>query len=389
MKYKSEGKTLILYTPKRIESSNAMALDAEVQKKLADMQPQELIVNAAGLEYISSAGLRIILKLRKAFPDLLIVNVSPDVYNIFDVTGFTDMITIKKALRELDVSGCEIIDEGAQGAIYRIDPETIVKVSKHSRDIRDVDRERDLARKAFVMGIPTAISYDVVKVGDSFGAVFELLNAKSFAQLIREGEDVEELARQSADIMKIIHSKTTDDPFIPKKKPIATGWARRSANYLPAEIGDRLIALFEAIPDSNQLMHGDFHIKNVMRHNGEDLLIDMDTLSTGHPIYELSAVFAAYKGFASGDDEACARFLGITKEQCAAFLSAIFRFYFDDKTEEQIDEIYHKAATVSYTRIYRWLIEKYGLDDPEHKDAIAFCRDFLIENVPKIDKLYY
>lgn len=70
---------------------------------------------AKKLEYISSAGLRVLLKLTKSVGEVSIVNVSPEVYEIFDVTGFTSILNVKKALREISVDGCEVIGAGGAG----------------------------------------------------------------------------------------------------------------------------------------------------------------------------------------------------------------------------------------------------------------------------------
>lgn len=379
---------MTLTTDRRIDSANVAAAEAEIRRFLTQQQPSSLMIDAAALEYISSAGLRLILKLKKKYPDTKVVNVSPDVYEIFDVTGFTEILSVKRALRQLDVTGCEIIGEGAYGTVYRYNADTIVKVYPKLDSPDAVRRERELARKAFILGVPTAIPYDVVKVGGRYGAVFELLNAKSFAQLLREGESPEALAAQSVEILKIIHDTVIDDSSVPAKKPVACSWAERSARYLPAEIGDRLIALFDAIPETDNMLHGDFHVKNIMRQGDENLLIDMDTLSSGHPIYEMSAIFSAYEGFSAGNTDSCTRFLGISREQCRAFLDATFRCYYSSKSEKEIESLRRKAALISYTRIYRWLIEHYGIDSKEHRDAIAFCRNYLIENVPLTDNLY-
>ena len=88
--------------------------------------PKEL--DASQLEYISSAGLRVLLKLAKAVGDVTVNNVSSDVYEIFSVTGFTEILNVKKALREVSIEGCEMIGAGGYGSVYRIDAETIVRV---------------------------------------------------------------------------------------------------------------------------------------------------------------------------------------------------------------------------------------------------------------------
>ena len=53
----------------------------------------------------------------------------------------------------------------------------------------------------------------------------------------------------------------------------------------------------EAVSVRHQMLHGDYHIKNVMMQDGEVLLIDMDTLCQGHPVFELASMYNAYVGF--------------------------------------------------------------------------------------------
>lgn len=93
------------------------------------------------------------------------MNVSPEVYEIFHVTGFTKLMDVKKRLREINVEGCEEIGSGAYGRVYRLDSETIAKLYSPSINPAVVERERTISQKAFLMGIPTAISFDMVKCG--------------------------------------------------------------------------------------------------------------------------------------------------------------------------------------------------------------------------------
>ncbi|MBO7086569.1 MAG: STAS domain-containing protein, partial [Bacilli bacterium] len=258
----------------RIDSTNASAVEETLNQEINGFSG-EIILDASGLEYISSAGLRVILRIKKSNPDTKIINCKLDVYEIFDMTGFTEMMEISKAYREISIEGCEVIGEGANGIVYRTDPDTIVKLYKNPDSLADIQHERELARKAFVMGIPTAIPYDVVKVGDLYGSVFELLNAKSFAMLIREGANVEQLAKESVDILKIIHSTTLKPGELPNKKEEVLKWAEFAKPYLSAEVYDKVMKLVNDVPNTNNMLHGDYHIKNIMKQNNENLLIDM------------------------------------------------------------------------------------------------------------------
>ena len=113
----------------RIDTSNAAA----VEKRIFDeMEKNEGApdFDASALTYISSAGLRILMKVKKKFMSqrLSINEVSPEVYEILENTGFTELFDVKKRRREISVDGCDIIGKGFYGTVYRLDDETIVKV---------------------------------------------------------------------------------------------------------------------------------------------------------------------------------------------------------------------------------------------------------------------
>ena len=95
----------------KIDTTNA----AEFEKEIMAAKPAEL--DASELEYISSAGLRVLLKLAKALGDVTVNNVSSEVYEIFNVTGFTEILNVKKALREVSVEGCQLIGKGGNGSV--------------------------------------------------------------------------------------------------------------------------------------------------------------------------------------------------------------------------------------------------------------------------------
>ena len=99
----------------RIDSNNAAATEQELFAQLKGAEKQTVILDAGELEYISSAGLRMILHLKQSHPDLRIINASSEVYEILEMTGFTEMMQVEKAYRVVSVEGCEIIGEGFNG----------------------------------------------------------------------------------------------------------------------------------------------------------------------------------------------------------------------------------------------------------------------------------
>ena len=125
---KREGDTLTVFLKGHIDSSNAAALEQEIDQARQEHPARDLVLDAQDLVYISSAGLRVLLRLRKTYPALKVINVSSEVYEILDMTGFTEMLDVTKAYRVISVEGCEVIGQGANGKVYRIDPDTIAKI---------------------------------------------------------------------------------------------------------------------------------------------------------------------------------------------------------------------------------------------------------------------
>ncbi|MDO4414002.1 MAG: anti-sigma factor antagonist [Erysipelotrichaceae bacterium] len=384
----ANGTVLTIFLKGHIDSANAADTEKEINDaRSAHPECTSLIIDASDLEYISSAGLRVILRLRKAYPDLKVVDVSAEVYEIFDMTGFTEMMKIEKAYREISVEGCEVIGQGSNGKVYRIDRDTIVKVYKNPDSLPDIQRERELARHAFVLGIPTAIPYDVVKVDGGYGSVFELLNAKSFAKwLAAEPESLDEIVRISVDLLKKIHATTVKPGDMPDMRKVALKWASFVREHLAEEKGEKLYRMVEEVPVDYHMMHGDYHIKNVMLQDGEVLLIDMDTLCHGHPVFEFASIFNAYQGFSCVDHDNIKSFLGITYEQGAELWAKTLEYYFDDKTPEERAAIADKAKILGYTRILRRSLRRHPDTD---REVIEFCRKEIERLLETTDSLIW
>ena len=118
------GKLIIAFTG-NIDSSNASSVEAEL-RALYEAHPCDSVeLDCDRLEYCTSAGLRVILRLSQEVEDTKLINVHSDLYNILEMTGFTEMLEVQKAYRVLSVENCEVIGQGANGRVYRIDPDTV------------------------------------------------------------------------------------------------------------------------------------------------------------------------------------------------------------------------------------------------------------------------
>ena len=386
--YRLDKDILYIAVEGRIDASNAAEAEEKIFKIKNDNPGKHIVVDADKLEYISSAGLRVILRLRKEEPKLAIINVDADVYEVFDMTGFTDMVTIEKAYKRMSVEGCEFIAKGANGAVYRYDSETILKTYFAKDALPEIKQERENARRAFVLGINTAIPYGIVRVGDGYGTVTELLNATSVTKLIRNNpEDMSEAAKYYIDMLKNIHSTEVEDGEVPDMKETALAWADFVADHIPAEQGRKLRALIEAVPKRNTLMHGDYHTNNIMVQNGEPLLIDMDTLCMGHPVFELGSMFNAFVGYSELNHQNMMDFFGYSFETAGKFWNIALRMYLGTEDEAVCRSVAEKAMIIGYTRMLRRAVRRPNEADSPAK--IARCKEMLAYLLNKVDTLIF
>ena len=386
--YRVDKDILYIAVEGRIDASNAAEAEGKIFGIKNDNPGKHTVVDADKLEYISSAGLRVILRLRKEEPRLAIINVASDVYEVLDMTGFTDMITVEKAYQRMSVEGCEFIAKGANGAVYRYDDETILKTYFAKDALPEIKQERENARRAFVLGINTAIPYGIVRVGDGYGTVTELLNATSVTKLIRKDpEDMSLAAKYYIDMLKSIHAIKVEDGEVPDMKETALSWARFVSAHIPEEQGKKLRALIEAVPKQNTLMHGDYHTNNIMVQNGEPLLIDMDTLCMGHPVFELGSMFNAFVGYSELDHQNMMDFFGYSFETAGRFWKTALKMYLGTEDEAVCQSVAEKAMVIGYTRMLRRAIRR-----PEEADSpakSARCKEMLAVLLDKVDTLAF
>ena len=383
--YRTDKDILYISLSGRIDASNS----AEVENSIAEIRKANegfhTVLDADTLEYISSAGLRIILRLRKEEPKLAIINVSPDVYGVFEMTGFTEMMTIEKTYPRISVDNCEFIAKGANGAVYRYDDETIVKQYFNRDALPEIMQERENSRRAFVLGVNTAIPYGIVRIGDGYGSITELLNATSVTKLMRANtEDLSQAVAYYIDTIKEVHSIETQGEELPDFKKWVLQWADFLSEYLDDTHAKKMQSLIEAIPDSKFIIHGDYHTNNVMVQNGEPILIDMDTLAAGHPILELGSMFNAFVGFGELDKAGIEDFFGVDVDTAHRFWRLSLARYLGTDDENAITDVENKAKVIGYMRLLRRCLRR----DTDEK-TINHYKSRLTEALDKVDTLVF
>ena len=93
---KRQPETVLIELVGRLDTNTAPALDKTLCEDIGDVQ--NLVLDIKGLEYISSAGLRVLLSAQKKMQkkgSMKVTNASEAVMEVFEITGFVDILTIE------------------------------------------------------------------------------------------------------------------------------------------------------------------------------------------------------------------------------------------------------------------------------------------------------
>ena len=101
------------------------------------------------------------------------------------------------------------------------------------------------------------------------------------------------------------------------------------------------------------MIHGDFHTGNVMLQNEEPFLIDLDRLSTCHPIVELCGLYMFYVAFGEIDPNMVESFMEFSYPTAKEFFNRFMHYYLKTDDEKRIQEVVDKSALLCYVRLIR------------------------------------
>lgn len=93
---KSDGEKLTLVVSGRLDTNTSPMLEAELKQSVGGVK--ELVFDFSEVEYISSAGLRVLLAAQKVMNrqgSMKLTGVNADVMEVFEITGFSDILTIE------------------------------------------------------------------------------------------------------------------------------------------------------------------------------------------------------------------------------------------------------------------------------------------------------
>lgn len=369
---------IVLNLTERIDSSNATVFHDEVTNELKKASDQNIVFDMSDTAYISSAGIRVLIIAQKSGKLNKIINVTKDVYDVLELTGITQIIKVEKGLRNVSVEGLELLGVGTTGIVYKLDEDKVIKVFNEGYTLDKVSDEQEKSRTVLLSGVPCAVPYDIVKVNDQYALIFELVAAKTLSKDFEEANDKNdsEALKKSICILgeyaKNIHSIVLPEGSLPSIKKAYIDFIKElGEKYISKEDADFAFDVVNGIEDSNNYIHGDLNFANVIKCEGEMMLIDVVDSALGNGIFDINIYVGLYY-LGKMNNEIYAR-MGLTEENAKFLMEEIFVQYYKDTDDETKKQRYKEFIVSGIIRLFMKLKEDKFLDllNKEYINAIV------------------
>lgn len=96
MDHSIKNDVLTIFLKGRVNSSNSDETEQGIDALLNGNSFKSIVFDLGELDYISSAGLRILLRIKQQYEDTKLINVTDTIYEILDMVGFTGFLTIER-----------------------------------------------------------------------------------------------------------------------------------------------------------------------------------------------------------------------------------------------------------------------------------------------------
>ena len=311
--WENDHKTLRVNLVGRIDALTAKGLEKQVLGALEGLSNASCIVDAGKLGYIASAGIRILIELANRCTTVKIIDVTRDIYDIFSMTGITNLMTVERHIRSIQPPPPGmLLRKDPDGDVYRGTDELAIKLFPAETSLEDVMHQWELSRLAVSQGIPTPIAFEVVSCRDAYGMIFENIHGKTLAQLYREQPDgiTDEIRKLAALIRELHHCHIAEGALPDMDKRIRRELEQSTVLSENERLG--LLRLMESLQRKDAFVYGNLRLQNVLLQEGQLVLLDMTRCGRGSPVLDLQITASAL--CADGHGEIWKQFFAVYTE---------------------------------------------------------------------------
>ena len=255
--------------------------------------------------------------------------------------------------KTLEIGDQKPFAKGGTGECYRLDEDTILKLYYEGFPKEYVQREKAGARTALVAGVPTAISFQPVQVGNRYGLVYERVEGKTLSELTAQEPS---LAQERGGMLAVIAKTLHGAHGKPWSLPRTTEHIRKELpkiDYATESTIRHIQAFMDGLDEEQGFVHGDFHPNNVIVSADGPMLIDMGDFSLGSPLFDLASLLFCLFESPEAKKGGFNPFNGLTREEAKAFWQGFEKAYFAGGMDEGTAQRLKKVTVLGKLRFER------------------------------------
>jgi uncharacterized protein (TIGR02172 family) len=195
-------------------------------------------------------------------------------------------LTLSERKKSMLIDLSQPIAYGRTAEIYAWHPGQILKLFYNWFGLENIEHEARVSRAIHASGLPTPAVGEIIRVNERFGLEYERLYGESLFKIIQRKPWKFHYARRWAELQAAVHA-TTIQTVLPSQKQILERNIKR-AGALPTYLRSKVLTALEAMPDGEQLCHGDFWPGNILMTEKGEIIIDWIHASRGNPLADLA-----------------------------------------------------------------------------------------------------
>ena len=215
------------------------------------------------------------------------------------------------------------ISSGRTAEIYHWDSEHVLKLFYGWVPLESIENEARIACTIYKSGLPVPEAGEMVHVNNRHGLIYQRVDGDSMYKAAqRKPWNVLLYLRRSAELHAQIHSHSFL-AGLPSQRQILERQIRQAVG-LPRHLRAKALAALDAMPDGDQLCHGDFWGGNILMRPRGEVVIDWNRASYGNPLADLARTTNAAMAFLK-TNQIRRGFLSYGKSRLSRVKNSLFR----------------------------------------------------------------
>lgn len=290
-------------------------------------------------------------------------------------------------MRELSIEGARKVCQAVTYESYMVDDETMVTLFTSPKALDEIEQQKANAREALTLGVPALFSFDVVKVGNQYGVIYEDLHAKSLGQQIMDDKDnFDHYVELYVNLIKKLHAVHVTPGVIPSVKDNYYRNINAMGTLITEDEKDKLRKIIAAAPEGDSFLSQMLAPTNIRYQDDELLLNDFSRIAYGSPFFDLSDATISLSQSAEADIPESMRYLiyNMDKESAVRLCEGMLRGCYGIQSDEQYQGVFQLMRFFGLVKVTLAPVNAPSLDERYKQAVVDLAREKLF---PYTDQL--